>query len=180
MNGSFEGVVDENKVNKSMKYYEWSSSYEDKANKIQYNMSCIKNGSMLMEIYSLQGLDKPEVRKFDNVSWNIYYSKATPTVNNSKSNDKNGSIDVYVCEANHKGITYLIYVVSSGKTIQCDGSLYCDLYKKKIEPMLKSLSFHENSKAPELYKILGLQKSDMKILSKQLKEAQTKARTVAM
>ena len=55
----------------------------------------------------------------------------------------------------------MIYIVSSDKNLSCDGPMYCDFYKEKVEPLLKSISFKDGSKSPEIYDILGIQKSDM-------------------
>lgn len=171
MSGTFQGKVIENPINSSIKYSEWTDSYTDKVNSIEYNMSCFKNGSILMDIYQLQGLSKPEIREFNGVSWNIYYSQAVPSsVSNNSNLNESPVMNVYICEADNDGASYMIYIVSSDKNLSCDGPMYCDFYKEKVEPLLKSISFKDGSKSPELYDILGIQKSDMKELIKQINQ----------
>lgn len=174
LKGEFTGNVSKVPINKSMPYYQWSASYKDKINKIEYNMSCLKNASILIDLYSLQGLPHPEIREFNGVSWNIYSSQAVPTTGDNNSKSNNSSVmNVYICEAEDTKASYIIYIISSGDTLKCDGSMYCELYTDYIEPLLKSLSYKDNSKAPELYDILGISKSDMKELVKEIKQAKT-------
>lgn len=160
ISGTFNGNVTKNPIDSSLNHSEWVASYTDKSNSIEYNMSCVKNGSILMDLYSIQGLGMPEIRDINGVSWNIYYSQAVPTTGSNSTN--NSSImNVYVCEAENNGASTMIYIISSSKDIKCDGSLYCDLYKNQVEPLLKSIKFKDTSKAPKLHEVLGVQESDI-------------------
>lgn len=160
VSGTFTGNVTKNPTDSSLNHSEWADSYMDKVNSIEYNMSCVKNGSILMDLYSIQGLGRPETRDINGVSWNIYYSQAVPTTNANSTNNSS-VMNVYICQADNHGASVIIYIISSSDKIKCDGSLYCDLYKNYVESLLKSISFKDNSNAPGLHEVLGLQESDI-------------------
>lgn len=172
ISGTFTGNITKNPMDSSLDHSEWADSYIDKVNSIEYNMSCVKNGSILMDLYSIQGLGKPEIRDINGVSWNIYYSQAVPTTNANSINNSS-VMNVYICQADNNGASVIIYIVSSSDKIKCDGSLYCDLYKNYVESLLKSISFKDNSNAPELHEVLGLQKSDIPKVVEEIKQVKS-------
>ena len=172
ISGTFTGNVTKKPIDSSLNNSEWVDSYVDKGNSIEYNMSCVKNGSVLMDLYSIQGLGRPEVRDINGVSWNIYYSQAVPTTN-TNSTDNSSIMNVYVCQADNNGASVIIYIISSSNKIKCDGSLFCDLYKNYVESLLKSISFKDNSKAPKLHEVLGLQESDIPEIVKEIEEVKS-------
>ena len=136
MRGTFHGQVVENPLSKELNksdFKNWSASYTNNESNITYNMSCVKDGQFMLDLYQLQGLQAPEVRKLGDNEWKIYYSQAVPTI---MSYDK----------------------------VQCDGSLYCELYEDHIEPLLKSISLKDSSDAPEMYEVLNVTKDDYKQL----------------
>lgn len=168
MRGTFQGQVSENPLPKDLKkskFKDWSASYTNKENNITYNMSCVKDGSFMLEMYQLQGMPAPEVRKLGDNEWQIYYSQATQTSEN-ESNDTNldDAIDIYICAAEKDDATYIINIMSGGNKTQCDGSLYCDLYKNHIEPLLKSITLKDGSDAPQMYEVLNVTKDEYKQL----------------
>ena len=172
INGTFTGNVTKNSMNSSLNNSEWVDAYTDKVNSIDYNMSCVKNGSVLLDLYSIQGLGRPEVRNINGVPWNIYYSEAVPTTESNSSNNSS-VMNVYICQADKNGASVIIYIISSSNKTKCDGSLYCDFYKIYVEPLLKSISFKDNSKAPALHEVLGLQESDIPEIVKEIEEVKS-------
>lgn len=54
----------------------YMQSYEDKENKITYNISTVDDSDSLMDIYYLQGISNPEQRTFNGNDWNIYFAQA--------------------------------------------------------------------------------------------------------
>ena len=156
MRGTFHGQVVENPLSKEL-------NKSDFKNWITYNMSCVKDGQFMLDLYQLQGLQAPEVRKLGDNEWKIYYSQAVPTTGNESNVTSNQTIDVYICTAERDDATYIINIMSYDK-VQCDGSLYCELYEDHIEPLLKSISLKDSSDAPEMYEVLNVTKDDYKQL----------------
>ena len=104
MSGTFTGDVSQNEIKDNNSLTKgWTASYEDKEHNITYNMSCVKDGSFITDIYQLQGLQSPEIRNYNDQPWKIFYSQAVPTTNetneSSSSNNTNNTINVYICEA---------------------------------------------------------------------------------
>ena len=50
--------------------------------------------------------------------------------------------------------------MSYNNQVECDGTLFCPLYKDYIDPLLKSIQFKDAKKAPEMYKLLNITKED--------------------
>ena len=167
MRGTFQGQVVENPLSKELNksdFKNWSASYTNNESNITYNMSCVKDGGFMLDLYQLQGLQAPEVRKLGDNEWKIYYSQAVPTTGNESNETSNQTIDVYICAAERDDATYIINIMSYSNEIQCDGSLYCELYEDHIEPLLKSISLKDGSDAPEMYEVLNVTKEDYKQL----------------
>lgn len=174
MRGTFQGNVVENPLSKELnqsKFRNWSASYTNNESNITYNMSCVKDGSFMLDLYQLQGLQAPETRKLGDNEWKIYYSQAVPTTGND-SNDTSAieTIHVYICAAEKDDATYIINIMSYDNKTQCDGSLYCELYQDHIEPLLKSISLKDGSDAPEMYEVLNVTKDDYKQLKDYLEQ----------
>ena len=170
MSGTFTGEVTKNKIDKNLSFAEWTDSYTDKERNITYNMSCIKGGSFLTDMYQLQGMAAPEVRNFNNVPWSIFYSQAVPTNDandsaNSSAIDNSSIIHVYICQANVDGVSYMINIIAyDNESIKCDGTLYCDYFKNDIQPLLESITLKDAKKAPQMYKVLNMSKEDFNSL----------------
>ena len=167
MRGTFQGQVVENPLSKELNksdFKNWSASYTNNESNITYNMSCVKDGQFMLDLYQLQGLQAPEVRKLGDNEWKIYYSQAVPTTGNESNVTSNQTIDVYICTAERDDATYIINIMSYDDKVQCDGSLYCELYEDHIEPLLKSISLKDGSDAPEMYEVLNVTKDDYKQL----------------
>ena len=164
MSGTFAGDVSENDMKDVDDVVKgWTASYEDKEHNITYNMSCVKGGDFITDVYQLQGLQAPEIRNYNNQPWKIFYSQAVPTTNDTKKNDsKNNTINVYICEADINGTAYTINVMSYDNKTECDGTLFCPLYKDYIEPLVKSIQFKDSKKAPEMYKVMNMSKEEFK------------------
>ncbi|MCQ2970273.1 hypothetical protein SAMN05216439_0329 [Methanobrevibacter gottschalkii] len=175
MEGSFIGNVSlENDKEKFM------HSYEDKENKITYNISTVDNSSVLMEIYQIQGLGNPEVRSFNGNEWNIYFTQAVPN-NNSSTNSSNGddAMNIIIGESQGKKQGYLIYMIIDGKSkINATGKMYGEAYTNYFEPLLESLTLKESKNVPHIYDEFGLTKEqfDYQIdLIRQYKSGNTSA-----
>ena len=159
MSGTFTGDVSQNEIKDNNSLIKgWTASYEDKEHNITYNMSCVKGGSLVTDIYQLQGLQAPEIRNYNDQPWKIFYSQAVPTTNgtNSSANDTNNSINVYICEADINDTAYTINVMAYDNKTECDGTLFCPLYKDYLDPLLKSIQFKDAKKAPKMARILNM------------------------
>jgi hypothetical protein len=168
MSGTFTGDLTQNDVNDSGPAKGWTDSYEDKENNITYNMSCVKDGDFITDVYQLQGLGQPEIRNYNGQPWKIFFSQAVPDTNitddkkSSETNNTNETINVYICEADINGTAYTINVMSYDNKTECDGTLFCPLFKDHIEPLIKSIKFKDAKKAPEMYEILNMSKEEFK------------------
>ena len=78
MSGTFTGDVTQNNVTEDNLTKGWTDSYEDKEHNITYNMSCVKDGNFITDVYQLQGLGAPEIRNYNGQPWKIFYSQAVP------------------------------------------------------------------------------------------------------
>lgn len=168
MSGSFQGEVSQQKIPSNQSNHGFSASYKDKSNGIEYNMSSLDNVSIIIDIMALQsGMANPETREYNDVNWTIYYSQAVPNTNVSNSSNSSqvlqNTYDVYILEAYKDNQSYLVYVVSNG-TVKCDGSTYCDLYTKHIEPFLESVDLKHSSNVPKVNDTLGISQETYKQL----------------
>lgn len=164
MSGTFNGELVQNEINETGSAKGWTDSYEDKEHNITYNLSCVKDGEFITNVYQLQGLPAPEVRNYNGQPWKIFYSQAVPdqdvTDNETAQNDTNNTINVYICEADVNGTAYTINVMAYDNKTECDGTLFCPLYKDYIEPLVKSVQFKDASKAPEMHDLLNMSKEE--------------------
>ena len=163
MSGTFTGDVVENEVEDNTTVTKgWTASYENKEKNITYNMSCVKDGDFITDVYQLQGLGQPEIRNYNDQPWKIFFSQAVPDSNvmdnktANQTNDTNNTINVYICEADVNGTAYTINVMSYDNKTECDGTLFCPLYKEHIEPLIESVEFKQAKKAPKMADILNL------------------------
>ena len=167
MSGTFTGDVSQNEIKDNNSLTKgWTASYEDKEHNITYNMSCVKDGSFITDIYQLQGLQAPEIRNYNDQPWKIFYSQAVPTTNetneSSSSNNTNNTINVYICEADINNTAYTINVMSYDNKTECDGTLFCPLYKDYLDPLLKSIQFKDAKKAPKMSSLLNMSDEEFK------------------
>ena len=134
MEGTFAGNVSlENDSEKFM------HSYEDKENKITYNISTVDDSDALMDIYYLQGVMNPEKRSFNGNDWNIYFTQAVQG-NDSNSSDK--PMNIIICQ-------------SQGEATL---NTYGESYTGFVEPLLKSITLKESKNVPKIYEEFGLTK----------------------
>ena len=167
MSGTFTGDVSQNEIKDNNSLTKgWTASYEDKEHNITYIMSCVKDGSFITDIYQLQGLQSPEIRNYNDQPWKIFYSQAVPTTNetneSSSSNNTNNTINVYICEADINNTAYTINVMSYDNKTECDGTLFCPLYKDYLDPLLKSIQFKDAKKAPKMSSLLNMSDEEFK------------------
>ena len=166
MSGTFNGEVIQNEIMDNGSIKGWTDSYSDNENNITYNMSCVKDGDFITDVYQLQGLGAPEVRNYNGHAWKIFYSQAVPdnnvTDNKTSGNDTNNTINVYICEADINGTAYTINVMSYENKTECDGTLFCPLYKEYIGPLVESIQFKEAKKAPKMADLLGMSDEEFK------------------
>ena len=160
MSGTFNGDLTQNKINETGPAKGWTDSYEDKEHNITYNMSCVKDGDFITDIYQLQGLGAPEIRNYNNQPWKIFYSQAVPdnnvTDNKTADNNTNNTINVYICEADINGTAYTINVMSYDNKTECDGTLFCPLYEDYIGPLVESIEFKDAKKAPKMADLMNM------------------------
>ncbi|MBP5784140.1 MAG: hypothetical protein J6W16_00960 [Methanobrevibacter sp.] len=166
MSGTFAGDVTQNKLDDDKLTKGWTDSYEDKEHNITYNMSCVKDGDFITDVYQLQGLGAPEIRNYNGQAWKIFYSQAVPdnnlTDNKTSGNDTNNTINVYICEADINGTAYTINIMSYENKTECDGTLFCPLYKDYIEPLVGSIQFKDAKKAPKMADLMGMSDEEFK------------------
>ncbi|WP_295722143.1 hypothetical protein [uncultured Methanobrevibacter sp.] len=167
MSGSIVGNAIEQPQTNNSNYSKWAQSYKDKTNGIEYNMSTCDNASFLLDVMQIQGgLPDPEIRKINGLNWTIYYSQAVPTTevnSNNPVNNTDPTLDVYILSTTYNNQSYLVYVVSN-RTVECDGTTYCKLYKEHIVPYLESVHLKHSSNVPHIYDLLGISSSDYKQL----------------
>ena len=160
MSGTFNGDLTQNKIDDNTSAKGWTDSYEDKEHNITYNMSCVKDGDFITDLYQLQGLGAPEIRNYNNQPWKIFYSQAVPdnnvADNKTSGNDTNNTINVYICEADINGTAYTINVISYDNKTECDGTLFCPLYKDYICPLVESIEFKDAKKAPKMADLMNM------------------------
>jgi len=160
MSGTFNGDMTQNNISEDNLTKGWTDSYEDKEHNITYNMSCVKDGDFITDVYQLQGLGAPEIRNYNDQPWKIFYSQAVPnanvSANGSSGNNSNNTINVYICEADINGTAYTINIMSYDNKTECDGTLFCPLYKDYIEPLIKSIEFKDAKKAPKMADLMGM------------------------
>ena len=166
MSGTFTGDVTQNNVSEDNLTKGWTDSYEDKEHNITYNMSCVKDGDFITDVYQLQGLGAPEIRNYNGQPWKIFYSQAVPnsnvTDNKTSGNDTNNTINVYICEADINGTAYTINIMSYENKTECDGTLFCPLYKDYIGPLVESIQFKDAKKAPKMADLMGMSDEEFK------------------
>ena len=166
MSGTFSGDVTQNKVDDDNLTKGWTDSYEDKEHNITYNMSCVKDGNFITDLYQLQGLGAPEIRNYNGQPWKIFYSQAVPdnnvTDNKTSGNDTNNTINVYICEADINGTAYTINIMSYENKTECDGTLFCPLYEDYIGPLVESIQFKDAKKAPKMADLMGMSDEEFK------------------
>ena len=165
MSGTFTGDLSQNEIKDNGTANGWTDSYEDKANNITYNMSCVKDGDFITDLYQLQGLGQPEIRNYNDQPWKIFFSQAVPDSNatgNKTDNKTNSTINVYICEADINGTAYTINVISYDNKTECDGTLFCPLFKDYIEPLIKSVEFKDSKKAPKMADLLNMSDEEFK------------------
>ena len=159
MSGTFSGNTVQNEIDDEGPAKGWTDSYEDKEHNITYNMSCVKDGDFITDLYQLQGLGQPEVRNYNDQPWKIFYSQAVPDSNmtdDKADNKTNNTINVYICEADVNGTTYTINVMAYDNKTECDGTLFCPLYKDYIQPLIKCVEFKDSKKAPKMAELLNM------------------------
>lgn len=166
MSGTFTGDVTQNNVTEDNLTKGWTDSYEDKEHNITYNMSCVKDGNFITDVYQLQGLGAPEIRNYNGQPWKIFYSQAVPnsnvTDNKTSGNDTNNTINVYICEADINGTAYTINIMSYENKTECDGTLFCPLYEDYIGPLVESIQFKDAKKAPKMADLMGMSDEEFK------------------
>jgi hypothetical protein len=151
MEGTFSGNVSlENDSEKFM------HSYEDKENKITYNISTVDDSDALMDIYYLQGVMNPEKRSFNGNDWNIYFTQAVQG-NDSNSSDK--PMNIIICQSQGEKQGYLIYMIIDAKSkVNATLNTYGESYTGFVEPLLKSITLKESKNVPKIYEEFGLTK----------------------
>ena len=166
MSGTFTGDVTQNNISEDNLTKGWTDSYEDKEHNITYNMSCVKDGNFITDLYQLQGLGAPEIRNYNGQPWKIFYSQAVPnsnvTDNKASGNDTNNTINVYICEADINGTAYTINIMSYENKTECDGTLFCPLYEDYIGPLVESIQFKDAKKAPKMADLMGMSDEEFK------------------
>ena len=166
MTGTFNGDVIQQKVEDNSSAREWMASFEDPEHNITYNMSCVKDGDFITDVYQLQGLQAPEIRNYNNQPWKIFFSQAVPdsnvTDNKTVDNSTNNTVNVYICEADVNGTAYTINVIAYDNKTECDGTLFCPLYKDYIGPLVESIQFKDAKKAPKMADLMGMSDEEFK------------------
>lgn len=146
MDGSFVGNVE--LVNKDEVYMH---SYEDKENKVTYNISTVDDSDALMDIYYIQGVMNPEKRTINGNDWNIYFTQAV------EGNDTSGdTMRIIICQSQKENQGYLIYSIFDSKSKVNGTTVYGEAYTDYIEPLLNSITLKESSNVPKINEEFGL------------------------
>jgi hypothetical protein len=170
MEGSFVGKV--KLVNDDEDYMR---SYEDKENKITYNISTVDDSDALMDIYYIQGVMNPEKRTINGNDWNIYFTQAVE--GNDTATDDN-TMNIIICQSQGDKQGYLIYSIFDAKSKVNGTTIYGEAYKDYIEPLLNSITLKESSDVPKINEEFGLtedQFAEQMDLIKEFKSGNTSA-----
>lgn len=131
-------------------------SYEDKENKITYNISTVDDSEALMDIYYLQGVMNPEKRTINGNDWNIYFTQA---VEGNDSNSSAKPMNIIICQSQAEKQGYLIYMIIDAKSkVNATLNTYGESYTDFVEPLLNSITLKESKKVPKIYEEFGLTK----------------------
>ena len=128
-------------------------SYEDKENKITYNISTVDDSDALMDIYYLQGVMNPEKRNINGNDWNIYFTQAVEG-NDTQSDDN--TMTIVICQSQGEKQGYLIYSIFDAKSKINGTTIYGQAYTDYIEPLLKSITLKESNDVPKINEEFGL------------------------
>lgn len=128
-------------------------SYEDKENKITYNISTVDDSDALMDIYYLQGVMNPEKRNINGNDWNIYFTQAVEG-NDTESDDN--AMTIVICQSQGEKQGYLIYSIFDAKSKINGTTIYGQAYTDYIEPLLKSITLKESNDVPKINEEFGL------------------------
>ena len=170
MEGSFVGKV---KLANDDEAY--MRSYEDKENKITYNISTVDDSDALMDIYYIQGVMNPEKRTINGNDWNIYFTQAVE--GNDTATDDN-TMNIIICQSQGDKQGYLIYSIFDAKSKVNGTTIYGEAYKDYIEPLLNSITLKESSDVPKINEEFGLtedQFAEQMDLIKEFKSGNTSA-----
>lgn len=149
MDGSFAGKV--KLVDDKEKFMR---SYEDKENKITYNISTVDDSDALMDIYYIQGVMNPEKRSFNGNEWNIYFTQA---VQGNDTNAKDAKMNIIICQSQQEKQGYLIYMIIDGDSkVNATLNTYGESYTDFVEPLLNSITLKESKNVPKIYEEFGL------------------------
>ena len=155
MQGSFVGKV--KLVDDKEKFMH---SYEDKENKITYNISTVDDSDAMMDIYYLQGVMNPEKRTLNGNEWNIYFTQA---VEGNDSNSDADPMNIVICQSQGEKQGYLIYIIIDAKSkVNATQNTYGQSYTDFVEPLLKSITLKESKNVPKIYEEFGLTKDQFK------------------
>ena len=136
----------------------YMQSYEDKENKITYNISTVDDSDSLMDIYYLQGISNPEQRTLNRNDWNIYFAQAVSGDGNQSSSE---AMNIIICQSQSEKQGYLIYVIfAADSKVNFTLNTYGDAYIDFIEPLLESVTLKETSNVPKIYDELGVSESE--------------------
>ena len=151
MEGSFVGNVTLKDDQKFMQ------SYEDKKNKITYNISTVDDSDALMDVYYLQGVMNPEHRTINGNDWNIYFTQA---VESNETQTADNTMNIIICQSQGEKQGYLIYSIIEAKSKVNGTTIYGEAYTDYIEPLLKSITLKESSDVPKINDQFGLSESE--------------------
>ena len=148
MEGSFVGKV---KLANDDEAY--MRSYEDKENKITYNISTVDDSDALMDIYYIQGVMNPEKRTINGNDWNIYFTQA---VEGNETASGDNTMNIIICQSQGEKQGYLIYSIFDAKSKVNGTTIYGQAYTDYIEPLLNSLTLKESKNVPKINEEFGL------------------------
>lgn len=152
MEGSFVGNV--TLEDDSQKFMH---SYEDKENKITYNISTVDDTDSLMDIYYIQGVMNPETRTINGNDWNIYFTQA---VQGDQNQTENNTMNIIICQSQGEKQGYLIYSIFEPGSKINGTNIYGDAYVNYIEPLLNSITLKESKNVPKIYEEFGLTEAE--------------------
>ena len=152
MEGSFVGKV--KLVDDSQSFMK---SYEDKENKITYNISTVDDSDALMDIYYIQGVMNPEKRTINGNEWNIYFTQAVASDQNQTDDN---TMNIIICQSQDEKQGYLIYSIFDAKSKINGTTIYGDAYKNYIEPLLESITLKKSSDVPKINEEFGLSEDE--------------------
>jgi hypothetical protein len=159
MKGKIYGIhyIEDNNTYKP----DFEDGYKDPENGITYYFLAVKNSTFIVDMFTHFGMSKISSKDYNGNTWDIYY------LDLKNAPGYFGSLSIgtgYFLKTNKNGVDYIV-AVTSYKT-KTDNTLDSELFTGYVDPLVSSLTLKDVPNAPEIYKLLGMSKSQFNTVVK--------------